>query len=735
MGIASRIRGAVKAAGSWLVRGPNIQDPTAWLTTLEIQQLFGGGMPHGSPFRFHAWVRTCVWLWGTSLAAMPFRLYTGSPDDRRLVEGGPWARLFRRPNPQLKGGELMQLSAMHLALTGESFWFLEGAGDTLGDTEIPMEIWPVSGACVVPIRDLQTRLIVAWEYRDPRTGLRVERPFGSVVHHRLINPEDHERGLAPLEAARLGVESDTLAAQWNRSFFKNGATIGTAMVLPATAPFLTPEQIEQIRKEFDDKHQGVGRAHRTKILQGGATLQNVGASHSDMGFLEQRRWGRDEVASVFQVPQFLLGLTNDLKYATARESRRVLYENLILHLASMIEGNLEADLFERRLPVEERARAAAKGQRLLWGEFDSSVVEALRDAYTERLGNADRLILMGWPRNVVNDHLELGLPAIEGDAGEKGTVSFGLSPLEAIFEEAAPVDPLEDEEPALELPELPGEDDEEEPEPDSQEDDEEPPRALRQARVDVGHRRRRRTWLMLATRVYAPGERQFQRVVRKHFRRVGEDISRELGKRSVRKGVSELDAFLARMSEKWDAHLRALARPAFRDTVARATAVLAAELGGFDTFDLEKSPEIGSLLRERELKITRVDDTMLGRIRETLAAGIGESEPVTALRDRLEREMGLSFQKAKTIARTEVSTTSNQARWGAAREEGVKTREWVSTPDHKTRHSHSKADGQVVGLDQAYQVGSSSLRFPGDPEGPPGEIVNCRCAEGFKHEA
>ena len=38
------------------------------------------------------------------------------------------------------------------------------------------------------------------------------------------------------------------------------------------------------------------------------------------------------------------------------------------------------------------------------------------------------------------------------------------------------------------------------------------------------------------------------------------------------------------------------------------------------------------------------------------------------------------------------------------------------------------AGGQVRGIDEPFIVGGAQLRYPGDPQGPARETVQCRCA-------
>lgn len=54
-----------------------------------------------------------------------------------------------------------------------------------------------------------------------------------------------------------------------------------------------------------------------------------------------------------------------------------------------------------------------------------------------------------------------------------------------------------------------------------------------------------------------------------------------------------------------------------------------------------------------------------------------------------------------------------------------------STPDARTRETHRDADGQRVRVGEPFTVGDAKLDYPGDPVGPPGEVINCRCSMAF----
>lgn len=56
---------------------------------------------------------------------------------------------------------------------------------------------------------------------------------------------------------------------------------------------------------------------------------------------------------------------------------------------------------------------------------------------------------------------------------------------------------------------------------------------------------------------------------------------------------------------------------------------------------------------------------------------------------------------------------------------------WISTMDARCRDTHFAADGQRVPMDGTFTVGAAQLKFPGDPDGPPEEVINCRCRVGI----
>lgn len=147
-----------------------------------------------------------------------------------------------------------------------------------------------------------------------------------------------------------------------------------------------------------------------------------------------------------------------------------------------------------------------------------------------------------------------------------------------------------------------------------------------------------------------------------------------------------------------------------------------------DAIDIFTETVLGWLDDYALLQATTISGTLTEIARQILIdafnEGLGEDETASLLVDKV----GGSIESASRIARTEVHTAANIASDTAARSTGLDmVKEWASTDDSRTRQSHRDADGQRREMDEPFSVGGSSLQFPGDPDGPAREVINCRC--------
>lgn len=154
-------------------------------------------------------------------------------------------------------------------------------------------------------------------------------------------------------------------------------------------------------------------------------------------------------------------------------------------------------------------------------------------------------------------------------------------------------------------------------------------------------------------------------------------------------------------------------------------------------YDWRDRPSVISYLAGVRDRLVRTPDEVFDLVAGQVAAGVTLGEDVTDLTARVDSVLSLTDSerwpnRAVVIARTEALGALNGSRqdaFVALAEEGGEELErmWLSTVDHRTRASHREADGQRTGLSDPFMVGGFALMFPGDPAGPPGEVIQCRC--------
>ena len=117
------------------------------------------------------------------------------------------------------------------------------------------------------------------------------------------------------------------------------------------------------------------------------------------------------------------------------------------------------------------------------------------------------------------------------------------------------------------------------------------------------------------------------------------------------------------------------------------------------------------------------------QITKSVTSSILQGKSIKHMADDLQKRITtMSRDSAIRTARTAVTGAQNAGRmdsYAAAEKMGIKLKkEWLATLDARTRHSHAMLDGEQVAQDKKF---SNGCRFPGDPQGPPWEIYNCRC--------
>lgn len=162
-----------------------------------------------------------------------------------------------------------------------------------------------------------------------------------------------------------------------------------------------------------------------------------------------------------------------------------------------------------------------------------------------------------------------------------------------------------------------------------------------------------------------------------------------------------------------------------------------AEVGsGYDTtYTLYDKNTVKRLLTEHDdlLPKPRVDipkDMRWNRqhIQSAVLQGILQGESMGKIAGRMMDVTDMNKKAAMRNARTAVTGAENAGRIDSyirAQNMGINMKQmWIATLDARTRDSHAIMDGEQQEVGKKF---SNGCRYPGDPQGAPAEVYNCRC--------
>lgn len=316
------------------------------------------------------------------------------------VPTSPFQALFDTVNPESSRSELFMSLPIWLLLEGNTVWVLVGAGENLGENEVPREIWPTKkdGWSVEFADDGQVKAWVRKLKKGSAGQEEVRYLPHEIVHFRAFDPDMPQFSRAPLLAAWSNMEQDTMAGEYNRTYFENGAEPGVTLTMADGQKSLTDKETATLRRQWEDRHKGPGKAQRVAILSAGVKLERSPQSHKDMEFSLMLDRNRDAILACLTLHKAALGVTDSLNRATITEANKMVWSNLLGPICAYVEDRLYTCLFSR-----------FDGGKT-YGIFDLSGVRELMDDVGELADSALKLKNLGVPLNDINERLTLGLP-------------------------------------------------------------------------------------------------------------------------------------------------------------------------------------------------------------------------------------------------------------------------------------------------------------------------------------
>ena len=302
--------------------------------------------------------------------------------------------LLASPNPFMTGQYLIEAVQQHVELVGEGYLLVVPHQAM----DVPGELWPIRPDRMEPVPHPE-RFLLGWTYHGPE-GEQISLDLDQVIPLIQPHPLDPYRGFGAVQAIMVELEVATMSAEWNRSFFRNGARPGAVIEHPRN---IKDAELDKFQRQWEQRHHGVRNAHRVAVLEGGATFKEVKYTAEEMQLVESRKLTRDLLREAFGVSKTMLGDTEQVNRASAEAAQvvfardkkrprlerwRQAFNHNLLPLYGSIGANYEFD-FDAEIPEDEAAQAAERNSKT---------------------AGAATLVNAGWdPQDVL---LSMGLPAM-----------------------------------------------------------------------------------------------------------------------------------------------------------------------------------------------------------------------------------------------------------------------------------------------------------------------------------
>lgn len=285
----------------------------------------------------HGPVYACVKVLGESVGMLPCHLYEQRGKSKDKASKHPLYRLIHSaPNAFQTAQEFWEMCVVHQALHGNFYAYINrGAAK-----KKVLELLPLQPTAVTPkyLEDSDGgRVVYKVKYAN---GSEAVLESSEVLHIKAFTL-DGLCGVSAIQYAKESFGTNMAVEKHAGKLFSNGANPGG--VLTTDKPW-NDKQYDEMKKSWDERHQGAENAHRTAILMGGLKWMQVGLSSEDAQLIEARKYGRTEICGLFRVPPSMIADLERATFSNSEQQARSFVDYSLMPYLTRIEQRINLQL-------------------------------------------------------------------------------------------------------------------------------------------------------------------------------------------------------------------------------------------------------------------------------------------------------------------------------------------------------------------------------------------------------
>jgi HK97 family phage portal protein len=291
-------------------------------------------------------VFACVRLIASSISRLDWSVLRETSDGKVLEPEHPLYNLLNyEPNEDMTAMAFREVMLTNALLTGNSYAYIHrnAAGQ-------PVALEPIRSDFVAMYRDGQNQpyyQVWSGKYTGTDAEKTAKRFRGYDIFH-LVGPTmEGILGVPPIHLMRDLIGLELEVSEFVTRFFANGAVPSGTLKMPGR---LSPEAAKRLREAWQAAHGGASRAGRVAVLEDGLEYHPITSSFKDNDLIAIRRYCRQQIAAMFQVPAHKIGDTDTGSYNSTEQADAEFVKHTLASWATRLEQEASRKLIQRGEP-------------------------------------------------------------------------------------------------------------------------------------------------------------------------------------------------------------------------------------------------------------------------------------------------------------------------------------------------------------------------------------------------
>lgn len=650
------------------------------------------------------YVFACTYKIAEKVASTDLNLYQilNVKGDVREINNHPALDLLYKVNPFQTKSEFLKITMVNKKLCGDAFWYK--VKDNRGQV---IELWNLRPDRMEIVKS-DTEFILGYELNKTNGKKEFFRP-DEIVHFKYPTPLDDWFGASPLSAAKVRIETESSASEYQKNFFLNNARPdGVLKVNGGMA--LSKQQKTEIKREFEKRHRGTKNNSRIAVLEGDLEYQQISISQREMDFIESMKFTRDDILVAFGVPKAIVAITDDVNRANAETSMYIFLSEVIRPELEMLTEKINEMLIipdfgeqfyldfvdptpENREQKIKEYETGLKNGYLLINEVRAeeslepieggwSLYKPLNEIPVGGLTkSAQRKFITEW---IESKNQEKNNKKMKIFCGRKQL--YATMELKEAFKKTKAFKELA-----------------------TQKTEERTPLIKEGIRVD---------YAKMVNKQIDNRSQEFKLKIDEFATKQRARLKTELKGSTIKKKAGEDVKGKVKSFYKAEIPLTAEFSFPFIEEYMREAGLEAMMLvNPNESFDMNEGARV-NMQKRAELMATEVSKTTRDKVLRQIQEGINNGEGMREISERIsETYKEFPTWRSDLIARTESTVANNEGFIEAYKQSKVvEYKEWIAVMDDRTRPEHAAMDGEIVEVNQSF---SNGLQYPQEP--------NCRC--------